>query len=42
LWIKPFIVENNWKDPTIGEYLAQYGWRRDKVIEQNEFFVREV
>jgi FkbM family methyltransferase len=39
---KLIIVENNWKDPAIGEYLAQYGWRRDKVIEQNEFFVRKV
>ena len=39
---KLIIVENNWKNSEIGDYLAQFGWKRDRVIEQNEFFVREV
>ena len=39
---KLIVVENNWKDPAIGDYLAQFGWRRDRVIEQNEFFVRDL
>ena len=39
---KLIVIENNWKDPVIGEYLGQFGWTRDRVIEQNEFYVREV
>jgi FkbM family methyltransferase len=39
---KLIVVENNWKNSEIGDYLAQFGWKRDRVVEQNEFFVRKV
>jgi len=39
---KLLVIENNWKNAEIEEYLSQFGWTKDKVIEQNEFYVRDV
>ena len=39
---KLIVIENNWKSPEIEEYLKPFGWIKDKVIAQNEFYVREV
>lgn len=39
---KVIVVENNWEDPAIETYLTQFGWKRDKIIKQNEFFVRKL
>ena len=37
---KLFVIENNFDEPFIGEYLRSFGYVRDKRIEVNDFFIR--
>lgn len=39
---KLLVIENNFKDQSISDYLIPLGWKLDKVIEQNEFYVRDI
>lgn len=38
--IKLLIIENNFGDKGIEDYLKSCGWRKDNTLEQNEFYVR--
>lgn len=37
---KLLVIENNWNDPEIEQYLNERGWRKDKRIEINDFYIR--
>ena len=37
---KLFVIENNFDEPFIGEYLRPFGYVRDKRVEVNDFFIR--
>lgn len=37
---KLLIIENNYDDPSIGEYLKSFGYIREKRIEVNDFYLR--
>jgi len=39
--IKLLIVENNFNDPEIEEYLNSKGWVKDKRIEVNDFYIKQ-
>lgn len=36
---KLFVIENNWNDIDIENYLKDFGYRKDKRIEVNDFYV---
>jgi FkbM family methyltransferase len=38
--IKLLIIENNFHDPEIGDYLKTKGWKLDQMLKQNEFYVK--
>lgn len=37
---KLIVLENNFHDAALEEYMKNEGWRKDKVVEVNEFYVR--
>lgn len=38
---KLFVIENNYEDPDVAEYLKPFGYKLDKRIGVNDFFIRE-
>jgi FkbM family methyltransferase len=40
--VKLLIVENNYNDPVIEQYLSEFGWRKDKRVEVNDFYIKGV
>lgn len=36
---KLFVIENNFDEPMVGQYLARFGYQRDKRVGVNDFFV---
>jgi hypothetical protein len=39
--IKLLVVENNFNDPYVENYLADKMWVKDKRIEVNDFYIRK-
>ena len=37
--VKLLIIENNYNDPAIEQYLSGLGWRKDKRVEVNDFYI---
>lgn len=37
---KLLVIENNWNDPDIENYLKPLGWRKDRRVEVNDFYVK--
>ena len=38
---KLIVVENNWEDPEIENYLRQFGYKKDKRLQINEFYIKD-
>ena len=38
--VKLLIIENNYNDPVIENYLRDFGWRKDKRVEVNDFYIK--
>ena len=39
--IKLLVIENNFNEPGIENYLTQFGWIKDKRVEVNDFYVKK-
>ena len=39
--VKLLIVENNFDSTEVFDYLTSIGWKRDRVIQQNEIYIKE-
>jgi FkbM family methyltransferase len=39
IMVKLLIIENNFGSSEIGEYLTKIGWKKEFMIEQNEFYI---
>ena len=37
--VQLLIIENNYNDPIIEQYLSGFGWRKDKRVEVNDFYI---
>jgi FkbM family methyltransferase len=38
--VRLLIIENNYNDPVIEHYLSGFGWRKDKRVEVNDFYIK--